>query len=914
VRSRDQVGRMSELRGAPGDSDPMNDGDEPLADERPIAEEIADTISRFVAGGGSVEAAVNSIRRLGPPVEVVQEGRLIYERRVGQIRDLRDPSVLVDRARHLGYWYGGPSDDDVYWPALVRELSSALDGSAIESIGGSSSAIVGLMRPPGTQDINTRGLVLGHVQSGKTTNFMSVIAKAADVGYRLFIVLSGITDNLRSQTQVRLEENLVGDIAERWFLLTEHDHDFLAPGNAANLLGDSSQRLLAVVKKNPYRLRRLVRWLNSAPPEVLASCPILLIDDEADQASIDVGSNGRTSRINGLIRQVLTPPRAAYVAYTATPFANLLIDPSDDEDLYPRDFIVSLPRPAGYFGAEEIFGREALTPDEDEDVTDGLDVVNHIPPDDVAVLLPPRGRGQVDGWTTAVTPSLGRAIRWFVMATAARRQRGSGGRHSTMLIHTSMLSAAHFRTADAVADYLEDLSSAVEQRDEDLFASLASEWNAELVRVPASDFNLAPIDWNQIEARIPEVLGEMRIIVDNYLSQDRLSYASSGPDVTAIVIGGNTLSRGLTLEGLTCSYFIRAASAYDTLLQMGRWFGYRRGYEDLVRIWMTADLESWFFALATVEAEVRREILRYEEDPTLTPLDVPVRIRQHPAMAVTSAAKMRGAVTARISFGRAREQTILFDHRNADWLASNIDASRTLLGSAQAESHEIVLGSRRVFRDVSVAAIRSFFDSYEFHERAFRMRRDLLLGYLDEQTAQGFLTSWSVVVMAHPDDSNSTLDLGLSTSVNMIQRNRLDMPNIAHANIKSLVSTVDRIADLDVPRAEINGMLQGRLADARLAEFREDRLGKVGLLCLYPISRNSQPRVIVPPAGTRRRLALEAVDDVIGVGIFFPEAGGQVREYTYLAADLSSIEREPDDTDIDAIDLADEESDGGDIT
>src|SRR5262249_19602490 len=154
------------------------------------------------------------------PSAVVNEARLLYERRVGIIRDLEDPGALVDDDIKLGYWYQGPRRDDIYWPALKRELTEDGLGEAIESISDSSNKVVGLLRPPGAPEIGSRGLVLGHVQSGKTTNFMSVMAKAADVGYRLFVVLSGITDNLRAQTQERIEENLVGDIDERWFLLT----------------------------------------------------------------------------------------------------------------------------------------------------------------------------------------------------------------------------------------------------------------------------------------------------------------------------------------------------------------------------------------------------------------------------------------------------------------------------------------------------------------------------------------------------------------------------------------------------------------------------------------------------------------------------------------------------------------------
>ena len=507
-----------------------------------------------------------------------------------------------------------------------------------------------------------------------------------------------------------------------------------------------------------------------------------------------------------------------------------------------------------------------------------------------------------------MTPQLARAIRWFVLATAARKHRHTGNRHSTMLIHTSMLSTAHNRMRQPVEIYLAALRARWDNGDDSLVTELCEQWLAESARVPASTFGLSTDTWDDIAAHIGAVLAEIRVIIDNYTSSERLLYSSDGPPITAIVIGGNTLSRGLTLEGLVCSFFVRAASAYDTLLQMGRWFGYRTGYPDLTRIWMTEDLESWFFALATVEEEIRREIRRYEQ-LQLRPTDVPVRIRVHPAMAVTSAAKMRSAVPARVSFSQEREQTILFNHRDAAWLDHNIEATRRLFVGCLAEGarSEVTPDKRFVFRDVTSERIRAFLTDYWFHENAYRLRADLLVGYLDEQNDQGFLRQWNVVVMGHPRDVRGAIDLGFVDRVNLIERSRLDMPSIPYANIKSLVSTLDRVADLDVPREEIRRRLGSQPEDKRLAEYREDVLGDVGLLCVYPISKNSQPRdrSLAPPA-SKPRLPLNAVDDVIGLGIFFPRARGVVREHTYLSADLSGIERESDDADIAAIDYADE--------
>lgn len=871
-------------------------------------EDVADDIAAMVNGGYTVEAAERRLARWMPP-DVVSAARLLYERRIGIIRDLEDPGALVDDDIRLGYWYQGPRHDDIYWPALRRELIEGGLGEGIDSVHDSSNKIVGLLRPPGTPEIHSRGLVLGYIQSGKTTNFMSVVAKAADVGYRLFVVLSGVTDNLRSQTQERLEENLVGDIAERWFLLTSLAEDFLSPGNAPNLLSRTDHRLLAVIKKNPYRIRRLVRWLESAGQQVLESCPILLIDDEADQASINVGTKGRTSRINGLIQQILIKPKAAYVAYTATPFANLLVDPSNLEDIYPRDFIVELPKSDNYFGPEKLFGREMLTPTEDESVTDGLDVIRHVPEEELGTLRAPRTRAEIDDWQPQITESLADALEWFVLATAAKRFRGMGIRDSTMLVHTTMLASAHLKMKPVVQDYLRIVATRWREGKLETVDRLQRLWRDESKRFPAAEAGESPVTWDDLWPFLNDVLSDVRVIVDNYMSSERLQYEKNGPPVTAVVIGGNTLSRGLTLEGLVCSFFIRSTSAYDTLLQMGRWFGYRAGYADLPRLWMTEELESWFFDLATVEEEIRREIRRYEQE-SVRPVDLPVRIRCLPAMAITSAAKMRNAVPARISFSQAREQTILFNHRDAGWLSRNIEATRQLFAKLRSihDFNDRTADGRSVIRDVPVERIREFLTDYQFHDRAFRMRADLLLGYIDEQNQQGYLNRWNIVVMSHPSKDNGTIDLGLDREISLIERNRLDMPTIGYANIKSLVSTVDRVADMDIPRAQLTELVGKSPDDKRLARYREDVLGNIGLLCIYPISKNSQPRDqrMSSKPGARRRLALNAVEHVIGVGLFFPEARGSVQEYTYMSADLSRIPREADVEDIDAVDAADE--------
>ena len=868
----------------------------------PDVARLADDIQRFVYGGDSEERATLRLEGYGVPRERIRQALRVYGERVGRIREVRDPRMLLADELRTGGWYGGPQPGDIYWPAFRFRLGFNED--ALASVDNRSNRIVSLLSRPGADEIRTRGLVLGHVQSGKTTSFMSVIAKAADAGYRMFIVLSGITDNLRSQTQARLDQVLVGaesDERTRWRWLTEPDQDFAYSAfYAPNMLRDDGSRIVAVVKKNPYRLRRLARFLEGAGEPILRSCPILLIDDEADQATINVAQRARVSRINALIRRILSQPKVGYVAYTATPFANLLINPNDYQDLYPRSFIVDLKPPDDYFGTEKIFGRAPLDATDDS-ADDGLDIVRPVSDADVTAVRP-ASRNAVATWSPSVPDSLAEALRWFVLATAARRARDGRASHSTMLVHTSMLTAAHSALQQCVRPYMDSLARAFDTGDDTI---LEQQWTDETGRVPAAVFQLSDVPWSKVRTHLGEVLSDLRVLVDNYQSADRLSYPPDDPQ-TVVAIGGNTLSRGLTLEGLVCSYFVRSANAYDTLLQMGRWFGYRPGYGDLVRIWMTADLEGWFFDLATVEAEIRQQIARYEVEE-LTPEQLPVKIRTHPAMVVTATAKMRDHVVADISYGGQREQTILFNHTDADWLQNNIYATAELFHAAEAAGASAQPGSLGgiVFRNVPVDVITAFLRSYRFHDRAERLKPDLLTGYIGLQNQHRSLLTWNIAVISDRSAGSGRRDIG-GHQLNLITRTRLAMPGITHANIKALVSRIDRAADVDLPREEIIRQV-GADTDEAYAILRHDYFDRVGLLCIYPIARDSRPRGsrFGKSPGYKPRLPLDAVDDVVGVGLFFPEDKSNT-PYRYVSADLSGLAIDTDEPDVDQLDREDE--------
>jgi hypothetical protein len=888
-------------------SEAKNISDEPEFESQNVNDRtrlLADHLASLVASGRAVEQACRDMSTLFQiPIEEIEQARFQFERQTRTCRFSEIPPLVVSEAVRRTSWYAGPQANDRFWPAVRSRLGQKLDDVAMQSIHSTTDRILSVMPAPGSQgdQYSSLGLALGYVQSGKTTNFISLISKAADRGYRIFIVLSGLTDNLRAQTQDRVDEILIGDETASWHQLTTEFEDFhSSPVNAAANLSHTDMRFIGVVKKNPARLRRLNEWLTAAG-DALRDNPVLIVDDEADQASLNSArAASRRTMINRLINEILKKPKVSYVAYTATPFANLLQDPNELENLYPRDFIVPLPEPVGYFGAEKLFGREDVW-DETGEALDGLDLIRYIPDDEAAAMVPGKGVGAVFGWDPTPQPEFREAINWFVIATATRRARGEVSTHSTMLVHTSMLAEAHVRLSGVVKKIVSNL---VEDVSKGNTHSLRALYEAEKNRVDASEFSRIPTKWDLIEPWLLSILLEVRVIVDNYRSHDRLSYGEE-PSVS-IVIGGNTLSRGLTLEGLCSSYFVRAASAYDTLLQMGRWFGYRFGYEDLCRIWMTSELASWFRDLALVEAEIRRDMIRYDVEE-LTPLEVAVRIRTHPAMAITSAARMRAAIKCKLTYSGLYPQTTIFKDRDEDrdWLAQNITATRALITKAIDRGH----AARRVssttigISQVGVEDILKFIDSYNFHEEKVSLQRKTLDSYIRGENEVGSLLHWNIVIKEGQGSRSSTLDLGLNEPVKLLVRRPIVDSKPGNPNFRSMASQGDRSLDMGLTANALAEKLNTRfgsseLKDERILALKQEMAPNTGLIVIYPIARDSL-------TANKQRLRLEASEEIVGLTFYFPYGQNHLNEVDYLSVDLSAFVSEDVDDEMREIDEAD---------
>lgn len=740
-------------------------------------------------------------------------------------------------------WYLPPEGGGKRWAQLKERMASSGLASAVDSIDASTNAIVSQLAEPFT-DQRRRGLVIGNVQSGKTANYAALCTKALDADYRMILILSGIHNNLRTQTQERINRDLgVLENPREWHQLTTPVHDLTASEikNAAASVGGlgKNRKMIAVMKKNTTRLDYLLDYLDRVDPKDLESTPILIIDDESDQATPDSSTKPEDdpTAINQKMRQVWSKIKnGTYVGYTATPFANVFMDPDTSakdglESLYPRDFLHVMPTPKNYFGAEQLFGMRGGTIDA-EDV-DGPDVIRQIPSEEIP-LLAPRGKDDIESFQPAVTKSLGEAIRWFVVATAIRRMRGQKDKHSSMLVHTTHRVRPHAAMRDAIVEFLTPLKEKAKDGDVSSFREVFTREEDRAAHLYSGD-GPAPT-WPAVEEEIFNVLRLLEVVVDNgeEAAEDRLVYPEDRAK-TVIVIGGGTLSRGLTLEGLFVSYFTRTSNAYDTLLQMGRWFGYRPGYEDLQRIWLADGLELDYQFLALVEADMRADIMRMTSEGR-TPGDIGVRIRSHPGrLQITSAGKMKHAEQVQFTFQGYPTQTTVFDFEEPSVQERNLQAAMDLLEEIKDHDASVKDNGARLFTDVSFSQIQKFFEHFSIHTRQ-RSDHELALKWVSEKLPD---VPWRVVLASGTRREDKFEAAGFT--VQTVNRAPIKNRDGSTVNLRAVMAGSDKIADLiaaGVATSSDAGTDEDQAA-LRRRPASEGGAGGQGLLVLYPISRNS---------------------------------------------------------------------------
>lgn len=736
-----------------------------------------------------------------------------------------------------------------YWQRYSEHLEEKLSPDAIDALGKSTDIILGSIEDPlrdGAWD--RRGLVVGHVQSGKTASYTGLICKAADAGYKIIIVLAGLHNNLRSQTQIRLEEGFLGFSTENGMqnlvpagvglidtdpairpncaTMRADKGDFNA-GIANGLAISPEQRpWLFVVKKNKTPLSHLLRWIQAMVADAAipkgdsderlkdrdsagipnvrrrsTKFPVLVIDDEADHASVDTKENAVNedgtpdeehdpTTINKLIRRILHSfSRSAYVGYTATPFANVFIHrsgrtPGDGADLFPSSFIVNLAAPSNYIGPSRVFGR--LTA---EGRRDGLPLVREVR--DYATDEGKKGwmphshpashRPLYEG-VASLPPSMIEAVDAFIIACALRRFRGDGKEHCSMLVHVTRYTDVQEAVFEQIADHVQNVSRSLQRKiaDEPHLKRLRNLWErdflsttGEVERTEASSCYPQPATWEEMISEILAIIADIQVRKINGTAKDVLDYSENKQvGLKVIAVGGDKLARGLTLEGLCVSYFLRASKMYDTLMQMGRWFGYRPGYLDICRLYTTAELIEWFGHIADASEELREEF-ELMADTGATPQQYGLKVQSHPVLMVTSRLKMRTAKSLMLSFsGEVLETTALF--RDESLLKANLLAASEFL-SGLGEPSEIAPERPRLestdkwggyfWVGVSWQSIVDFLERYRTNPAAYKVNGALISKFITEMAADGELTEWSVLLVSVKNANPCEVAPGISVGM-----------------------------------------------------------------------------------------------------------------------------------------------------
>ncbi len=818
-----------------------------------------------------------------------------YRRQTSVTVEVLEPGVLSDGGPRS--WFDGydPSQG-YYWRRERAYLAHTLKRRDFEldSLDQASNKVLAhLGDPHSLESFAIRGLVVGHVQSGKTANFSALIAKAGDAGYKIVIVLSGLHNTLRQQTQRRLErdlgrENVPGvgepEAGRRWQWMTGSESwgDFQPGGvNAAVLQGN--EQVIFVVKKNKTRLERLNQWMQGRVPDHV---PVLVIDDEADQASVNTRGNRSAreevdlvggadfdgdepdpeeldpSAINLNIRKLLRSfGRCSYVAYTATPFANVLIDPSafDAEggnDLFPSHFIISLPSPPGdvYVGAAQLFGRDRLPGDADTSREDGLDVVEFVADYEVDMLVPPPR--QRAGFIPAMPPSLKQALADYVLASAAWLERSGKDEPCTMLIHTDMQRAMQNPLEPDVIAELAYIRQRWLYEANAYRPTLKQRWDERFRPVSASVDLSRDVPFERIEPFIDRLLrGGIGVRVLNSDWPYNLDFDAE-PNLKSVLIGGNKLSRGVTIEGLLVSYYVRETLYYDTLMQMGRWFGYRGKYVDLTRLYSTQLLVSCFHDLATAEEDLRKQIARYDRDK-LTPTKFVPKVRTHPLMAVTAPSKMQSAVEVSVNYAGERVQTLRFIERPTADLEANIEVTQNLMRGLGA-AHEM-LEHKPAWSGVDPRLVIQFLSDFRVIPQTAIDPRSVI-DYIDKQLENGELTRWRVLLSCAKElraELEWSEDLGVDgmPRVPLISRSRLKNDP---TSLGVVTEPTDELLGLTAEdlRAADEDAADGKYS-SRAEAYRGHRDPAEGLLMIYPISAAAEER-----RGAANRVRLFDADDL----------------------------------------------------
>ena len=844
-----------------------------------------------------------------------------FEERVSITQHLG--SILIDRDHQPWLDAARARIEPYYWSRYRQHLiQEGFPNAGVITLDEVTNRVLGLMQDPlrdGPWD--RRGMVVGHVQSGKTGNYIGLISKAADAGYKLIVVIAGVHNNLRSQTQRRIDEGFVGRDSARLlsrqadmfvgvgrfdhtrrpvtFTNTNRDFNKMTATGVGIPLQNLTEPAVFVVKKNSSTLKNLIEWLKEHSARGGAQSidePMLLIDDEADNASINIRHGiGEVSRINGQIRELLHIfQKSCYVGYTATPFANIFIEPDSDdkmlgEDLFPRSFIVSLDPPSNYFGAAAVF------------LENSEKYIRHI--DDNEDLLPIKHPKETV--VSSLPYSLTYAVRTFIVGKAVRLARGHERQHCSMLVNASRFMNVQRQLRNEIHAQLDIIQRSIRVNGALPPGTALLDLEIKgLHEIWEREFQDTEVDWPKVQERLHEAASPIRVVEVNSQSPGTLDYNGHRQDgLNVIAVGGFSLSRGLTLEGLMVSYFMRNSMMYDTLMQMGRWFGYRPGYEDLCRIWMPEAAQGWYEHVTESIEELRSEF-RSMEASNATPEEFGLRVRSHPdTLIVTARNKMGTGSSVVVSIGLANK--LIETHtlrRDSESLRANRNAAQRLSRTLGQAGFPIQAAEEAEFgwllRAVRVDAVLDFLAEFRNHEGSLLTDGDPVRRYIEERRDDE-LAEWDLLFASVGERGGDVTDDLLGRTIRCQQRGAGEKsdPRTLSIGTRQRVSTrgIERTALPSDQRALAEGEHRenlerdGRLTGSRIQYpdwvYRKKRTRPLLMIHLIDIDTKGHGDPLTQP--------------VVAWGISFPATDKEEKRVAYVVNTTWIRENFSDDVDED---------------
>ena len=692
----------------------------------------------------------------------VQEGILIQ----GEKQQIRDTTWWSDEIKL--------KSDNYYWSRYKKHLGKTLPfDPVIKTIDIDTDIIMNNIENPNLNTFKRYGMVVGHVQSGKTANYSSLICKAADAGYKFIVVISGDKTNLRNQTQQRLNESFIGhengkaigcgigkSIKSKIPIsLTTVETDFNRRDADTNSQGLNFENIkvpiLVVIKKNTHMLTNVINWLNSQYKNKINHA-MLMIDDESDYASINTNEHNNPTAINYKLRQLLQLfNKSCYVAYTATPYANIFIDHEAiheeiEEDLFPKDFIYSLDAPSNYFGARKIF----LENPEKYLVTIN-DYTEDIP-----------SNHKKDFELLHIPSSLQEAIRVFVINVAIRNIRNDGSKHNSMLIHATRFTLVHQRFALHVERFLETIAV-----DINAYGKLpnAISHSKNIYDIYETFMSIGYVEnkpsWKKLLYSLSEIIHTIVVREVHQKTSVPLEYRKDRV-TNAIVIGGTSVARGYTLEGLSVSYFLRNTVFYDTLMQMGRWFGYRINYQDLCKVYMSATMIDNFARIILSTEDLIDDFKRMSNE-NMTPEDFGLAVKHHPDSGLQVTARNKQKNTKDIYFdmkldGQCKETSWL--HKDKSIRKQNIKAIENLVFLLKDKKNEPNVGNRYLWKDINKELVQKFLSDFTIYSSdPFGLRSRMPIDFINKYI-KDIDTKWDIAL--YSGESNSQYSFNEEISIN----------------------------------------------------------------------------------------------------------------------------------------------------